>query len=44
MMQQDSTHLIPEFFKYNNLIDDVRKEDFFSVFPELTDLKKYGSA
>jgi sulfatase maturation enzyme AslB (radical SAM superfamily) len=44
MMQQDSTYLIPEFFKYNNLIDDVRKEDFFKVFPELTDLKKYGTS
>ena len=41
MMAQDSTHELPSFFKTNNLIDQVRKEDFFAVFPELVDIKKY---
>lgn len=41
MMQQDSTHQLPEFFRNNNLIDNVRNEDFFAVFPELEDIKQY---
>lgn len=42
MMANDSTSKLPDFFKNNNLIDDVRNEDFFAVFPELNDLKKYN--
>jgi hypothetical protein len=41
MMANDSTSQLPEFFKNNNLIDNVRNEDFFKVFPELYELKKY---
>jgi hypothetical protein len=44
MMQQDSTHQLPEFFRNNNLIDSVRNEDFFAVFPELKDIKQYDPA
>ena len=44
MMQQDNSNQLPDFFKTNNLIDSVRKEDFFSVFPELGDLKQHESA
>jgi hypothetical protein len=44
MMANDSTHQLSEFFRNNNLIDDIRNEDFFSVFPELTDLKQYAPA
>jgi hypothetical protein len=43
MMQQDNSQHLKDFFKTNNLIDSVRKEDFFSVFPELGDLKQYES-
>jgi len=39
MMANDSTHELPNFFRTNDLIDQVRKEDFFAVFPELTDIK-----
>jgi sulfatase maturation enzyme AslB (radical SAM superfamily) len=39
MMQQDNSEHLKDFLKTNNLIDSVRKEDFFSVFPELGDLK-----
>jgi hypothetical protein len=42
MMQQDSTHQLPEFFRNNDLIDRVRHEDFFKIFPELLDLKNYA--
>ena len=42
MMQQDGTNQLPDFFKNNNLIDKVRNEDFFKIFPELTDLKNYA--
>lgn len=41
MMQQDSTHELANFFVTNNTIDRVRREDFFTVFPELSDIKKY---
>ncbi len=44
MMQQDNSTHLNDFFKTNNLIDSVRKEDFFSVFPELGDLKQHESA
>jgi hypothetical protein len=42
MMQQDGTNQLSEFFRNNNTIDRVRNEDFFKVFPELTDLKNYA--
>jgi hypothetical protein len=42
MMANDSTSQLPEFFKNNDLIDNVRKENFFAVFPELGDLKNYA--
>jgi radical SAM protein with 4Fe4S-binding SPASM domain len=42
MMQNDSSHLLGEFFEVNNLIDRVRSEDFFAVFPELQDLEPYA--
>jgi len=42
MMQNDSSHLLGEFFEVNNLIDRVRSEDFFAVFPELKDLEQYA--
>jgi hypothetical protein len=42
MMQNDSTHLLGEFFDNNNLIDRVRNENFFEVFPELKDLEPYA--
>ena len=42
MMQQDGTNQLSEFFRNNNTIDGVRNEDFFKVFPELTDLKNYA--
>jgi hypothetical protein len=29
-------------FKNNNLIDKVRDEDFFKIFPELNDLTNYA--
>jgi len=41
MMQQDSTPELANFFVTNNTIDRVRQEDFFSVFPELADIKQY---
>jgi hypothetical protein len=41
MMQQDSTHELPNFFITNNTIDRVRRENFFTVFPELSDIKQY---
>ena len=44
MMQQDNSYHLKDFFKTNNLIDSVRKEDFFSVFPELGELKQHESA
>jgi radical SAM protein with 4Fe4S-binding SPASM domain len=44
MMQQDNSTHLKDFFKTNNLIDSVRKEDFFIVFPELEDLKQHESA
>ena len=44
MMQQDNSSQLPDFFRTNNLIDQVRQEDFFAVFPELQDLKQYGIA
>lgn len=44
MMQTDNSRLLPEFFKTNDLIDSVRNEDFFKVFPELSDLRNYGTA
>ena len=42
MTQQDSTSQLPEFFRNNNIIDRVRNENFFTVFPELADLKNYA--
>ena len=27
--------LIPEFFRYNDSIDNIREESFGSIFPEL---------
>ena len=42
MTQQDSTNQLPEFFRNNNIIDRVRNENFFTVFPELADLKNYA--
>jgi hypothetical protein len=42
MMANDSTDQLPEFFKNNDLIDNVRKENFFDVFPELHELKQYA--
>lgn len=41
MMQQDSTHELKSFFHTNDIIDRVRDEDFFKVFPELNDIKQY---
>ena len=43
MMQQDNSNQLPDFFRTNNLIDQVRNENFFEVFPELQDLKQYGT-
>jgi hypothetical protein len=43
MQQQDNSSHLTDFFKTNNLIDSVRKENFFSVFPELLELKQYES-
>jgi sulfatase maturation enzyme AslB (radical SAM superfamily) len=42
MMQNDSTHMLGDFFENNNLIDKVRNENFFAVFPELEDLRPYA--
>lgn len=39
MMANDSTHELPNFFRTNDTIDRVRNEDFFSIFPELVDIK-----
>jgi sulfatase maturation enzyme AslB (radical SAM superfamily) len=44
MMQNDSTHQLKDFFRNNNLIDKVRKENFFAVFPELEDLRQHDIA
>jgi len=41
MMQQDSTHELKNFFHTNDQIDRVRNEDFFTVFPELNDIRQY---
>jgi hypothetical protein len=41
MTADDRTGDWADFFRNNNLIDRVRKEDFFKVFPELIDIKKY---
>jgi radical SAM protein with 4Fe4S-binding SPASM domain len=41
MNSRDDTHLIPEFFERNNALDDIRKEDFLSAFPELEPMLKY---
>ena len=44
MQQQDNSSQLPDFFRTNNLIDQVRNENFFEIFPELQDLKQYGIA
>jgi sulfatase maturation enzyme AslB (radical SAM superfamily) len=35
----DDSHLLPEFNSYNKRIDALKSEDFYSVFPELTEVK-----
>jgi len=37
----DKTHLIPEFFRINDPLDDWRGEYFDDVFPELQEMRKY---
>jgi organic radical activating enzyme len=39
LKQDDKSHLISEFFTYNNLLDVYRKERFYRVFPEYKNLK-----
>jgi len=41
MNQQDSSHLLAEFFKDNDAMDSIRKEKFEEVFPEYKDLRNY---
>jgi hypothetical protein len=37
----DKTHLIPEFYKINDPLDEWREEKFDEVFPELISMRKY---
>lgn len=39
MNARDLSSLVPEFLEQTAKLDQIRKEDFFSVFPELADLK-----
>lgn len=41
MNGDDKTHLIPEFFKINDPLDEWRDEKFDDVFPELKEMRKY---
>jgi hypothetical protein len=35
------SHLIPEFFRINDPLDEWREESFDDVFPELNEMRKY---
>ena len=37
----DKTHLIPEFFRINDPLDEWRDEKFDDIFPELNELRRY---
>ncbi len=39
IMAQDQSHMIPQFLKHTSAVDFIRKENFFEVFPELSDLQ-----
>jgi len=39
MNKEDNSSLLPEFFKITKALDKIRKEEFFEIFPEWTELK-----
>jgi radical SAM protein with 4Fe4S-binding SPASM domain len=41
MYDDDKSHLIPEFFRINDPLDEWREESFDDVFPELNEMRKY---
>lgn len=41
MYQDDKSHLLPEFFKITDQIDESRKEKFEDVFPEYKELRSH---
>jgi MoaA/NifB/PqqE/SkfB family radical SAM enzyme len=41
MYQDDKTHLLPEFFKMTDKVDEFRKENFELVFPEYEGLREH---
>jgi len=42
MDAQQQQHLLPEFFKKTHELDQLRNEDFFDTFPELSGLKNHA--
>jgi hypothetical protein len=42
MSGTDNSSLIPELLQNLDKLDNLRKENFFDVFPELKRLKDYG--
>ena len=42
MSGTDNSSLIPELLKNLDKLDNLRKENFFAVFPELERLKEHG--
>jgi MoaA/NifB/PqqE/SkfB family radical SAM enzyme len=43
MEAQQQQHLLPEFFKKTQELDQLRGEDFFATFPELSGLQQYAA-
>ena len=41
ILSEDNTNLLPVFFDFNDKLDELRGEDFFTVFPELDLLKSF---
>jgi hypothetical protein len=41
MMNDDRSHLLKEFFRTNDRLDQYRHESFEQVFPELSSLRSY---
>lgn len=44
MKQDDKTHLLSEFFRINDKMDNYRQDKFDEVFPEYKDLRSYVTA
>ena len=43
MSGTDNSSLIPELLKNLDKLDNLRKENFFDIFPELKRLKDYAN-